>query len=745
MKMYVINGYGPLAVLEELMKNLVIVESPAKAKTIGKFLGSNYTVKASVGHVRDLPKSKLGIDVESNFEPNYITIRGKGDVIKELKKEAKKADNIYLATDPDREGEAISWHLAKILNLDESKDIRIEFNEITKDAIKKASKNPRKINIDLVDAQQARRVLDRLVGYNISPLLWKKIEKGLSAGRVQSVALKLIIDREREIMDFTPEEYWTLELEVKKAKKKFKAKYIGELKNGKTSKVKIKNQEQINEILGSLNNEKVNVHKIDKTKSYSKPSAPFTTSSLQQEANRRINFTAKKTMMVAQQLYEGINIKGQGSVGLVTYIRTDSFRLSDEAMDSVKGYINKTYGEKYFKSRVYTKSKKSENKVQDAHEAIRPTSVDRDPETIKDSLSNDQYKLYSLIWKRFVASQMVEAEYDVTKVLLNNNENIFEANGKILVFDGYKTVYKYSDEAEGKMLPEVELNEDLDISKIDPEQHFTQPPARYTEASLIKDLEERGIGRPSTYAPTITTITSREYVVKEKGSLLPTDMGFLVTEMMEKYFANIVNEKFTAEMENNLDGVAQGKREWKDVIEEFYKGFKEELDVAEKEMEEIEIKDEVSDVKCENCGEFMVVKKGRYGKFLACPNYPECKNTKPLKENQAAEETDEKCEKCGAMMLKRKGRFGEFLACSNYPSCKNTKPILKIIDVNCPQCDGKIVVKFSKSGRRFFGCSNYPDCKYVSWMEPTKEKCPKCGELMVIKDNKTVCINKSCK
>ncbi len=727
------------------MNNLLIVESPAKAKTIAKFLGKNFTVKASVGHIRDLPKSKLGIDVENNFEPNYITIRGKGDVIKELKKEAKKADNIYLATDPDREGEAISWHLAKILNLDENKEIRIEFNEITKDAIKKASKNPRKINIDLVDAQQARRILDRLVGYNISPLLWKKIEKGLSAGRVQSVALKLVIDREREIMEFKPEEYWTLELEVKKQKKKFTSKYVGNYKNDKVNKVKIKNENEINEILKSLDKEKINVLKTDKSKSYSKPSAPFTTSSLQQEANRRINFTAKKTMMVAQQLYEGVNVKGEGSIGLVTYIRTDSFRLSDEAISSAKEFISGNYGEKYFLNRVYSKPKKSENKVQDAHEAIRPTSVFRNPESIKDSLSNDQYKLYSLIWKRFVASQMVDAEYDVTKVLLNNNNNIFEANGKVLTFDGYKAVYKYSDESESKLLPVVEAGEQLEISTILPEQHFTQPPARYTEASLIKDLEEKGIGRPSTYAPTITTITSRDYIVKDKNYLVPTDMGFLVTEMMEKYFANIVNDKFTAELENNLDEIASGKKEWNDVIKDFYGGFRKELDVAEKEMEEIEIKDEVSDVKCENCGAFMVIKKGRYGKFLACPNYPGCKNTKPLNSAEQAEETDEVCENCGSKMLKRKGRYGEFLACSNYPECKNTKPILKTIDVNCPLCGGKIAVKFSKAGRRFFGCTNYPDCKYMSWLEPTNQKCPDCGELMVVKDNKPTCINKNCK
>ncbi len=726
------------------MNNLLIVESPAKAKTIAKFLGKNYTVKASVGHVRDLPKSKLGIDVDNNFEPNYITIRGKGDVIKELKKEAKKADNVYLATDPDREGEAISWHLAKILNLDESKDIRVEFNEITKEAIKKASKNPRKINIDLVDAQQARRILDRLVGYNISPLLWKKIEKGLSAGRVQSVALKLVIDREREIMDFVPEEYWTLELEVKKNKKKFIAKYAGIIKNDKLSKVKIKNEDEVKEIIKSMDKEKISVYKTEKTKSYSKPSTPFTTSTLQQEANRRLNFPAKKTMMIAQQLYEGINIKGEGSVGLVTYIRTDSFRLSDEAVSMVKDYILTNFGEKYYMNRVFTKAKKNENKVQDAHEAIRPTYVNKNPDHIKDSLSADQYKLYSLIWKRFVACQMTDAEYDVTKVLLDGNGNIFEASGKILIFDGYKTVYKYSDDAESKLLPEVEKGEMLEISQIDPEQHFTQPPARYTEASLIKDLEERGIGRPSTYAPTITTITSREYIVKDKGNLFPTDMGFLVTEMMEKYFSKVINEKFTAEMENMLDEVASGKVEWHEVINEFYKDFKEELDVAEKEMEEVEIKDEVSDVQCENCGAFMVIKKGRYGKFLACPNYPECKNTKPLGGKDAVEETDEVCEVCGAKMLKRKGRYGEFLACSNYPSCKTTKPIVKTIDVGCPKCNGKIAVKFSKAGRRFFGCTNYPQCNFMSWLEPTNEKCPVCGEMMVMKDDKPTCINKKC-
>ena len=726
------------------MKNLLIVESPAKAKTIRDILGSNYTVKASVGHVRDLPKSKLGIDIDNNFEPCYITIRGKGDIIKELKKEAKKADNVFLATDPDREGEAISWHLAKILDLDENKEIRIVFNEITKNAIKNSSKVPRKIDKDLVNAQQARRVLDRLVGYKISPLLWKKIKKGLSAGRVQSVALKLVIDREREIMDFKPEEYWTLELEIKKSRKKFIAKYVGFFENDKLKKIKIKSQDEINKILESIDKEKITVLKIDKSKSFLKPSPPFTTSSLQQEANRRLIFTSKKTMMIAQQLYEGVKIKGEGNVGLVTYIRTDSFRLSDEAIDDAKQYILSNYGEKYYKYRVYKKAKKNENKVQDAHEAIRPTSLLRSPEKLKDSLSSDQYKLYGLIWKRAVACQMQDAEYDVTKVLFNNNDNIFESSGKVLVFDGFRTVYGYTDEKDEKMFPEMTINEVLEILNVIPEQHFTQPPARYTEASLIKELEEKGIGRPSTYAPTITTITSRDYVAKEKGYLFPTDMGFLVTEMMEKYFPKIINEKFTANLEDHLDDVASGNINWRSVISEFYEDFKNELDVAENEMKEIEIKDEVSDVKCENCGAFMVVKSGRYGKFLACPNYPDCKNTKPLNGREPAEETDEVCEKCGSKMLKRKGKFGEFLACSNYPKCKNTKPIVKTIDVACPRCGNKIAIKFSKAGRRFFGCSNYPDCKYISWYEPTDKKCPDCKELMVLKNNKQTCINKKC-
>ena len=719
-------------------KKLVIVESPAKAKTIGKFLGNNYTVKASVGHVRDLPKSKLGINIDNNFEPDYITIRGKGDVIKELKKETKKAKEVFLATDPDREGEAISWHLSKLLNLDENSQNRIEFNEITKDAIKKAVKNPRKINTDLVDAQQARRVLDRLVGYNISPLLWRKIEKGLSAGRVQSVALKLICDREREISNFVSEEYWTLDVELIEKKKKFIAKYYGIMKDdGKISKLKLKNEEETNAVLNSMDKSALLVHKVDKTRSLKKPYPPFTTSSLQQEANKKLNFSSKKTMMIAQQLYEGINIKGEGSVGLVTYIRTDSFRISNEAHQNVKTYISDSFGDNYYKFTEYNKKNKVE--AQDAHEAIRPTSVDKSPEKIKDSLSPEQYKLYNLIWRRFVSSQMKEAEFDITTITFNSNKNIFKSSGSIMQFDGYKRVYNYSDGSKDVTLPNINEGDLINISKLLPEKHFTNPPARYTEATLIKVMEVLGIGRPSTYAPTIITITNREYVVKEKNFLMPTEMGLLVDELLVKYFNNIINDKFTAGLENKLDAVANGNIDWHEIIKDFYDEFKVSLDVADKEIEKIEIKEEVSTEKCDNCGEFMVVKKGRFGKFLACPNYPECKTTKKLNQKEAAEETDIECELCGAKMLKRKGRFGDFLACSKYPECKNTKQIVQKIDAACPRCGKDIVIKFTKKGRRFFGCSGYPDCDFISWNEPTNQVCKTCGNQMIKKNDEIVC------
>lgn len=720
-------------------KKLVIVESPAKAKTIEKFLGSRYTVKASVGHVRDLPKSKIGIDIENNFEPNYITIRGKGDIIKELKKETKKAKKVFLATDPDREGEAISWHLANILKLDQDSALRIEFNEITKSSIKNAVKNPRKINSDLVDAQQARRVLDRLVGYNISPLLWRKIGKGLSAGRVQSVALKLICDKENEIKDFVAEEYWTIDIELLEKRKKMIAKYHGILnEKGKINKVKLNNEEETNKVLNEIDKNALQVYKVAKNRTLKKPNAPFTTSSLQQEANKKLRFSSKKTMMLAQQLYEGINIKGVGSVGLVTYIRTDSYRISDEAQENVKEYLLHHYGEKYYKQNKYSKKNKVE--AQDAHEAIRPTSIDRSPNNIKESLTPDQFKLYNLIWRRFVASQMTEAEYDVTNITFNSNNHIFKTSGSILVFDGFKAIYNYKDGTKNVNLPNIEENDSVKINDILPEKHYTNPPARYTEASLIKVMEVLGIGRPSTYAPTIITITNREYVVKEKSYLMPTEMGIIVNDMVVKYFNNIINDKFTANLESDLDKVANGKENWKEIIKEFYDKFKISLDKADEEIEKIEIKEEVSDQKCEKCGAFMVVKKGRYGKFLACPNYPECRNTKPLNKEDEPEETDIECEVCGAKMLKRKGRYGTFLACSEYPKCKNTKQILQKIDVKCPRCGKDIVVKFTKKGRRFYGCSGYPECDYISWYEPTKEICDVCGNIKVKKNDEIVCL-----
>lgn len=724
-------------------KNLVIVESPAKAKTIGKFLGKNYVVKASVGHVRDLPKSKLGIDVDNNFEPYYITIRGKGDIIKELRKAKKKSKKVFLATDPDREGEAISWHLAELLKLDKNEKIRIEFNEITKNAIKNAVKSPRVLNNDLIDAQQARRILDRLVGYKISPLLWNKIEKRLSAGRVQSIALKLICDKEKEINKFKPEEYWTIEITIKKDNNEFVAKYFGTLMDEKIKKEKLGNKEKADEILDKIKENKINVYNIEKLRRKKSPYAPFTTSSMQQEANRKLGFSSKKTMMIAQQLYEGINIKGEGSVGLITYIRTDSYRISNEALTSLSEYIKDNIGEKYLKNRVFKKKGKAE--IQDAHEAIRPTSISKEPELIKNSLSNDQFKLYSLIWQRFTASQMADAEYDVTNIILNSEDKIFKTSGSIIVFDGFKKVYKYTDDQKDKLLPILEVKEKLNIKDKNAEQHFTKPPARYSEASLVKTMEELGIGRPSTYAPTISTIINREYVIKDKNYFSPTELGFLVTEILEKYFSNVINEKFTAEMEKQLDQVSRGEIDWHSTLQEFYEKFKYDLANAEEKMEKIEIKEEVSEEKCEKCGAYMVVKKGRFGKFLACPNYPECKNTKPLKSKDQVEETDIKCEKCGAVMLKRKGRYGEFLACSNYPECKNSKQIVKGTGVKCPECGNEIIEKYSKKGRKFYGCSGYPKCNFMLWYEPTDKKCDNCGSILVKKKGELVCSNKNCK
>ncbi len=684
-----------------MAKALVIVESPAKAKTIEKFLGkSHYTVKASVGHVRDLPKSQLGVDIENNFEPKYINIRGKGDVIKELKKEAKKAKKVYLATDPDREGEAISWHLSYILNIDEDEKCRIEFNEITKDAIKNAIKNPRNIDLNLVDAQQARRVLDRLLGYQISPILWQKVRKGLSAGRVQSVTTKLICEREEEIKSFIPKEYWTIELVVlNKDGEEFTLKFYGE--DGK--KIDLENEAQVNKILDIINNAELTVRKIESKSRRKSAPKPFTTSVLQQDAANKLNFTTKKTMMVAQELYEGIDIKGEGTVGLISYIRTDSKRISEEAREKAKDYIVDSIGQNYYKDHTKDSKGKKEKKVQDAHEAIRPTSVERTPDSIKDSLSKDQYKLYNLIWRRFVASQMEDSIFDVLNVECNIENLVFKATGSKLKFDGYTKIYNFTDR-EDKILPSLSEGESLKIQKQDHQQHFTSPPPRYTEASLVKTLEELGIGRPSTYAPTITTILNREYVEKEGTSLLPTELGIIVTKILDENFHKFMEVDFTADMESQLDQIEEGNAEWKHVVEEFYSPLEEAIKTALENIEKVNMD----------------------------------------------EETDEICELCGSNMVIKYGRFGKFMACKNYPECKNTKPIVNKIGVKCPKCkEGDIIMRKSKKKKVFYGCSNYPECDFVAWNKPVEEPCEECGSYMYEKYSKSgtkiVCSNKDCK
>ncbi|MCX7710678.1 MAG: type I DNA topoisomerase [Clostridia bacterium] len=667
---------------------LVIVESPAKAKTIGKFLGKGYKIEASMGHVRDLPKSQMGIDPEKDFEPKYITIRGKGDLITKLKKEAKNAEKVFLATDPDREGEAISWHLAHLLNIDESKQYRITFNEITKNAVKNAIKAPRKIDMDLVDAQQARRVLDRIVGYKISPLLWKKVRKGLSAGRVQSVATRLICDREEEIDKFVPEEYWTLNAKLTKTgtKETFEAKFYGTPKE----KIELKNETQVNEILKALKGSKFTVQKVKKGEKKKAPAPPFITSTLQQEAARKLGFTTKKTMMVAQQLYEGFEVKGYGAVGLVTYIRTDSTRVATEAQQETRSFIVEKFGTKYVpeETRVF----KNKNASQDAHEAIRPTHINMEPDAIKESLSNDQYKLYKLIWERFVASQMSSALYDTLTVDIGAAAYLFKASGSKLKFAGFMAVYiegKDEEQDEGdENIPELAEGEEVGLKKLENKQHFTQPPARYTEATLVKALEEKGIGRPSTYAPTITTILARGYVEKDKKNLIPTELGKIVTDIMKNHFKDIVDIQFTANMEKNLDDVEDGEREWVDVMKDFYTQFVDVLKDAESKIGHIEIKDEVTDILCEKCGRNMVIKHGRFGKFLACPGFPECRNARPLLEEAG---------------------------------------------VNCPKCGGKVLVKKTKKGRKYFGCEHNPECSFMTWDTPQKENCPECGNFLVKK------------
>lgn len=683
-------------------KNLVIVESPSKAKTIGKFLGSKYKVVASVGHIRDLPKSKLGINIENNFEPEYISIRGKGDVIKAMKKEAKDAGKIYLATDPDREGEAISWHIAYLLGIDEKEPCRIAFNEITKSAIQNAVKHPRVIDRKLVDAQQARRVLDRLVGYQISPLLWRKIRRGLSAGRVQSAALKIICDKEKIILDFVPKEYWNITAILhNEGKGKDKQKpFAAKLAEYKGKKLTVSSKAEADKVLSELDTKGYVVQKIEEKERIRKPNPPFTTSSLQQEASNKLGFFTKKTMLIAQQLYEGIEIKGQGTIGLVTYIRTDSVRISDEAQQAVTEYIKNKYSSDYLGNHVYTNKKKD---VQDAHEAIRPSNISLHPDEIKDSLTRDQYNLYRLIWSRFVASRMAAAVYDSVGAEVSNGDYMFKASGAKLKFDGYLRVYNnMNEEDEEKMLPPIKEGDRPTQDDIQSEQNFTQPPSRYTEAALVKELEDKDIGRPSTYAPIIATLIERKYVTREKKVLKPTELGFIVTDLMETYFREIVDVGFTADMEEKLDDIEVKNTEWKTVVGDFYKILEQELKVADEAIEKVTIEDEV---------------------------------------------TDEVCEVCGRPMVIKHGRFGEFLACSGYPECKNTKPIVNKIDVKCPDCGKDIIERRSRKGRIFYGCSGYPECNKIYWNKPVNKKCPKCSSLLVekkTKDSSYICSNPEC-
>ena len=678
-------------------KYLVIVESPAKVKTISKFLGANYKVMASQGHVRDLPKSQMGVDVEHDYEPKYITIRGKGDILAALRKEAKKADKVYLATDPDREGEAISWHLAAALKLEDKDIYRITFNEITKNAVKASLKKARKIDMNLVDAQQARRVLDRVVGYGISPLLWAKIKRGLSAGRVQSVALRMICDRENEIDAFIPEEYWTMEasLNIKGEKKPLVAKFYGD-RNGK---IDIKNAAQMQKILDEVKNSGFSIESVKKSEKIKKSPLPFTTSTLQQEAAKTLNMSTKRTMNIAQQLYEGVDIKGRGTVGLITYLRTDSTRVADEAKVASKDYISENYGEKYLPQS--SNAKKDDKKIQDAHEAIRPTDLSLSPALVKESLQRDQFRLYQLIWKRFVASQMAPAQYETTSVRIGAGEYIFTVSASKIVFDGFMSVYKTDDDNEetNALAKGLDENSVLTLDDVNGTQHFTQPPAHFTEASLVKALEEQGIGRPSTYAPTISTIIARHYVIKENKNLYISELGNAVNNIMMTAFPTIVDVKFTANMESLLDGVAEGTVEWKEIIRNFYPDLKVAIDEAEKELEHVKIEDEVTDVICDKCGRNMVIKYGPHGKFLGCPGFPEC---------------------------------------------HNTKPYLEKIGVACPKCGKDVILKKTKKGRMFYGCEGYPECDFVSWQKPSDKKCPKCGGYMIEKGSKLVCADETC-
>ena len=751
--------------------NLVIVESPSKASTIKGYLGSNYKVIASKGHVRDLPKSTLGVDIENNFAAHYINIRGKGDLIKEIKKEAKNAEKIFLATDPDREGEAISWHLAECLGIPVEKTQRVTFNEITKTAVKDAIKHPGSVDMNLVNAQQARRILDRIVGYKLSPLLWKKIKSGLSAGRVQSVVTRIIVDREEEIKDFVPAEYWTIEAYLYNDKSKpFVAHFYGD----ESGKIKLHNEKEAMKVVNAINGKKFSVKSVKRSVRHKAPAPPFTTSTMQQDASKKLKFQSQKVMKVAQELYEGINLGSEfgGVQGLITYMRTDSLRISAEAQNAAKDFIIEHFGEKYYPAspRVY----KTRNGAQDAHEAIRPSKIELEPNLIKKHLTADQFKLYKLIWDRFTASQMQSADISALTMDFENSGYIFRTSGYTVTFPGYMAVYEESEEEQKRnadepeeirdiSLPSLNQGEILDMEKVIPDKHFTEPPARYTEASLIKFMEEKGIGRPSTYAPIITTIIGREYVKRDGKSFVPTELGEITTNLMKESFSDIVDCQFTAKMESSLDSIERGETNTEKVLLDFWKGFENQLIKAEESIEKTAANTPIkeTDVICEKCGSRMVIKKGRYGEFAACPNFPKCRNTKPIEPKASNEEKaevkkapekkleivpDMKCEKCGSNMVLRQGRYGSFYACEKYPQCKFTKQKNKEIDVPCPQCGGKVVIKYGKSKNAFYCCDNYPKCDFSSWDAPINEKCPQCGKTLFRKKGRAIviCHDKAC-
>jgi len=726
-----------------MLKNLVIVESPTKAKTISRFLGSDYKVESSFGHVRDLPKSKMGIDTEKDFEPKYVIPTKAKKKVTELKKLAEKSATIYYATDSDREGEAIAWHLDYIFDHPKNTK-RITFHEITKKAIEEAIATPREIDLNLVDAQQARRVLDRLVGYELSPFLWKKVAKGLSAGRVQSVAVRLIVDREREIEAFKTQEYWTIEGEFSKEENLFLA-TLTDTPDKKLDKFDLADEKSTKQIIDDLSGQNFKVANVEEKETTRKPLAPFTTSTLQQQANHRLGFSAKQTMMFAQQLYEGVELDAEGSVGLITYMRTDSVSLADKFLFDAKKTITQMFGKEYAKTNKYqTKSKLA----QEAHEAIRPTDASRTPENVKEYLDARQFKLYDLIWRRAMASQMAPAIFKNTKVTITSeNDYIFRAIGSVIVFDGYLKLMSNGDDK--AILPELKKADLVEAKKIKPIQHFTEPPARYTEATLVKAMEEFGIGRPSTYAPTIATIQTRMYVEKEEKKLKPTEIGILVNDLLVEHFPKIVDFKFTARLEDEFDEIAQGKKEWKPILNNFYQPFKKNLMKKESEVSKKELTETATDVKCEKCGSAMVIKLGRFGKFMACSNFPDCRNTKQINENGEAEKEEkvnEKCEKCGKPMVVKHGRYGKFLGCSGYPECKTIKGIENSTGVKCPECTkGDIVAKRSRYGKTFYACNQYPSCKFALWSKPTGEKCPKCNSLILFGAKETFkCSNKEC-